>query len=160
MCLTRESPPAVASLYLLLSQSPRLGSNRVPQTGRFLRGAAPTGPPHQSQILYAHMHAHTHTYTHGHTRSLAFLWKPRAGEPAAGPTICLPNFFQISPSSNLVKTELWRGFFFGGGAGGVGNKRLELNCNGQNPHEELSCQVGNKAWPASHAAGRCHSTGG
>lgn len=149
----------MASLYLLLSQSPRLGSNRVPQTGRFPRGAAPTDPPHQSQTLYAHMHAHTHTYTHGHT---LVPWHscgmPRAGEPAAGPTICLPNFFQISPSSSLVKTELWRGFWRE--AGGVGNKRLELNCNGQNPHEELRCQVGNKAWPASHAAGRCHRTGG
>lgn len=115
----------------------------MPQTGRFPRGAARTGPPLSltntiRTLVCTHPHIHAWTYTH----SLAFLLKPRAGEPAAGPTICLPNF-QISLSSNLVNTELWRGFlvFF---EGGVGNKRLELNCSGQNPHEELRCQVGTR----------------
>lgn len=160
MCLTRESPPAVASLYLLLSQSPRLGSNRVPQAGRFPRGAAPTGPPHQSQTLYAHVHAHTHTYTHGHT---LVPWHSCGSQELESLQLAPPSVFLTSsrflPPQTLSR-QLWRGFFGAGAAGGVGNKRLELNCNGQNPHEEFSCQVGNKAWPASHAAGRCHRTGG
>lgn len=140
------------------SQASTLELTECPRLAGFQEVQPPVALPCHSQTLYAHMHAHTHTYTHGHT---LVPWHSCGSQELESLQLAPPSVF-LSSSRFLPPQALSRqscgGDFFGGW--GVGNKRLELNCNGQNPHEELRCQVGNKAWPASHAAGRCHRTGG
>lgn len=129
-----------------------------------LAGFQEVQPPLALPISHKYC-THTCMHTPTHTRmDIHVPWHSCGSQELESLQLTPPSVFLTSsrflPPQTLSRQSCGGDFFWGGGAGGVGNKRLELNCNGQNPHEELSCQVGNKAWPASHAAGRCHSTGG
>lgn len=111
--LDQESPtPALASLHLLAESESRASTLGLTECRR-LAGPQRSSPYHSpTSYTYARAHTCTHTPTHmhtdmhTHTHSLTLLWKPRAGEPAAAPTICLPNFFQILPPRALSR-QLW-----------------------------------------------------
>lgn len=112
--LNQGTPPPSCGLTLPTaeseSQATTLDLTECPRLAVFQEVQPPLALPYHSQTLYTHVLAHSHIHACTYTRSLAFLWKPRAGEPAAGPTICLPDFSLLKPCQDRVV----EGSFFGG----------------------------------------------
>lgn len=86
------------------------------------------------------VHARTNTHTHPVE---AKCWRACSWPP---PSVFL-RLSRFLPPRALSRQSC--GFW------GFGSSGLRLSCSGQNPHAKLSCQGGNEACPASHAAGRC-----